>query len=73
MTQNPTHNLIHTPPVVGEYAYYYSKSESNHWLVITEEDKQVACHYSVKVKLPSKPFVTCNGIIKQVTKEIKYL
>ena len=73
MTKNPSFNLIHTPPVVGEYAYYYSKSESNYWLVITEKDAQVACHYSVKVKLPSKPFVTCNGIIKQVTKEIKYL
>ena len=65
-------NQIHTSPVVGEYGYYNSKSEIlNHWLVITEDGKEVGCHYSTKNKLPSKPFVTCHGIIKRVTKEIK--
>ncbi|MDC0230372.1 hypothetical protein OAK19_00265 [Aureispira] len=64
-------NQIHTPPVVGEYGYYRSKSESNYWLVITEDGKEVGCHYSTKNKLPFKPFVACHGIIKRVTKEIK--
>ena len=68
MESNP---LIHVPPIVGEYGYYYSKSKSNHWLLITEDNKEIACHYSTRVKLPHKPFVTCHGIIKKVNKEIK--
>ena len=46
-------------------------SSTNHWLVITEDGKEVGCHYSTRSKLPSKPFITCHGIIKRVTKEIK--
>ena len=68
-----SNQLIHVPPIVGEYGYYYSKSKTNHWLLITEDNKEVACHYSTQVKLPPKPFVTCHGIIKKVNKEIKKL
>ena len=74
MDSNHNYNsLVHFPPIVGEYGYYYSKSKLNHWQIITKNGKQVACHYSTKVKLPYQPFVTCHGIIKKVTKEIKKL
>ena len=62
---------FHIPPIVGEYGYYYSKSTWYRWLVITEDGKEVTCHYSTKAKSSYKPFVTCHGIIKRITKELK--
>lgn len=70
----------HIPPVKGEFGYYDSRLGLNsnsfinykrfsHWLINTERKKNVGCFYSLEEEEEYKPFITCQGIIKEVIKQ----
>jgi len=64
---------ISYPPLIGQYAYYDSrmKEKLNHYLIKVDGNVyQVACHYSLSFKKDPEPFVTCQGIIREIVKKI---
>ena len=75
---------ISYPPLIGEYGYYDSRamaakrtgSVANaqhglpHYLINVDGMDKVGCHYSLSFKKDPEPFVTCQGIIREIVKKI---
>jgi len=64
---------ISYPPLIGEYGYYDSRTKEhrlNHFLINVDGMDQVGCHYSLSFKKDPEPFVTCQGIIREIVKKI---
>ena len=65
---------ISYPPLTGQYAYYDSRTKehglNNYLIKVDGYVNQVACHYSLSFKKNPEPFVTCQGIILEIVKEI---
>ena len=68
------YNISH-PPLIGQYAYFDSRNKEhrlNSFLINVDGNMNVLCHYSLSIKKNPEPFVTCQGIIQEIFKEIKY-
>ena len=77
---------ISYPPLIGEYGYYDSRTiehrfngyydtrtiehRLNHYLINVDGMDKVGCHYSLSFKKDPEPFVTCQGIIREIVKKI---
>tara|TARA_B100000683_G_scaffold169001_1_gene162877 strand:+ start:212 stop:505 length:294 start_codon:yes stop_codon:yes gene_type:complete len=64
----------HTPPQIGQYAYFDSRIQSriqdpifghDYWLAVTNRG-HFNCHYSSIEEKHGIPFVTCQGIIQEL-------
>jgi len=64
---------ISYPPLIGEYGYYDTRTiehRLNHYLINVDGMDKVGCHYSLSFKKDPEPFVTCQGIIREIVKKI---
>ena len=61
-------------PQIGEYSYFDSQSaDASVFWMVTTENGECACHYSLPELKKNLPFVHCNGCIKSVNKEVQPL
>ena len=59
------------PPLIGEYSYFYNKSNFNqHFIITNENNTRVGCHFSSSQYLENQPFLTCHGKIKSIDQTI---
>ena len=69
----------HTPPIIGEYAYYHAPlgglwSTPHHYICVTDEHEKnaVGVHYTLSENTGNKPFITCQGKLKEIISKIEH-
>lgn len=62
-----THTSQSDVPLIGKYAYFNSKSKYKvYFIVNTEYNENVGCHYWLDYEKDPEPYVTCHGIITSI-------
>jgi hypothetical protein len=54
---------IHVPPIVGEYAYYDSRINTQPFVI---NNRSKGCHFSSPVNTTCERWITNNGIINEI-------
>ena len=54
---------MHVPPIVGEYAYYDSRRNTEHFVI---NNRSKGCHFSSPVNIIYERWITNNGIINEI-------
>ena len=54
---------MHVPPIVGEYAYYDSRKNTQHFVI---NNRSKGCHFSSPVNITYEKWITNNGIINEI-------
>ena len=58
-----THIPMHIPPVVGEYAYYDSRINTQPFVI---NNRSKGCHFSSPVNTTYERWINNNGIINEI-------